>query len=377
MQVQSSLIMNYAELANAGVHEQPVYEPGKPIGYVAQEFGLEPAQIAKLASNENPFGASPKAMAAAQASLKSAHLYPDGGCGELRAAIAEVRGVDEGTIIVGNGSNEIIELLGHAFLRPGLEVVMGEQAFIVYKLVTKLFGATPVEVPMLDFGHNLKAMRAAVTDRTRLLFVASPNNPTGMANSEADLIELAESLPEHVILCLDEAYAEYLESSPDLRLQIETGRKVFCLRTFSKIYGLGGLRVGYGYGDSKLIQLLQRVRQPFNVSSVAQAAATAALSDHGFLDMCRSANEAGRKQLVEGMEALGYATIGGQANFVLSMVGDGGAFFKALQQRGIIVRPLAPYGMAEFVRITIGTPTDNERLLEATREIAQSSEVSA
>ena len=377
MQVQSSLIMNYAELANAGVHEQPVYEPGKPIEYVAQEFGLEPAQIAKLASNENPFGASPKALAAAQASLKSAHLYPDGGCGELRAAIAEVRGVDEGTIIVGNGSNEIIELLGHAFLRPGLEVVMGEQAFIVYKLVTKLFGATPVEVPMLDFGHNLKAMRAAVTDRTRLLFVASPNNPTGMANSEADLIELAESLPEHVILCLDEAYAEYLERAPDLRLQIETGRKVFCLRTFSKIYGLGGLRVGYGYGDSKLIQLLQRVRQPFNVSSVAQAAATAALSDHGFLDMCRSANEAGRKQLVEGMEALGYATIGGQANFVLSMVGDGGAFFKALQLRGIIVRPLAPYGMAEFVRITIGTPTDNERLLEATREIAQSSEVSA
>ena len=377
MQVQSSLIMNYAELANAGVHEQPVYEPGKPIGYVAQEFGLEPAQIAKLASNENPFGASPKALAAAQASLKSAHLYPDGGCGELRAAIAAVRGVDEDTIIVGNGSNEIIELLGHAFLRPGLEVVMGEQAFIVYKLVTKLFGATPVEVPMLDFGHNLKAMRAAVTDRTRLLFVASPNNPTGMANSEADLIELAESLPEHVILCLDEAYAEYLESSPDLRLQIETGRKVFCLRTFSKIYGLGGLRVGYGYGDSKLIQLLQRVRQPFNVSSVAQAAATAALSDHGFLDMCRSANEAGRKQLVDGMEALGYATIGGQANFVLSMVGDGGAFFKALQLRGIIVRPLAPYGMAEFVRITIGTVTENERLLEATREIAQSSEVSA
>ena len=369
--------MKYAELANTGVHELPVYEPGKPIEYVAQEFGLEPTQIAKLASNENPFGASPKALSAAQASLKSAHLYPDGGCGELRAAIAEVRGVDESTIIVGNGSNEIIELLGHAFLRPGLEVVMGAQAFIVYKLVTKLFGATPVEVPMLDYGHNLKAMRAAVTDRTRLLFVASPNNPTGMANTEADLIELAESLPEHVILCLDEAYAEYLESAPDLRLQIENGRKVFCLRTFSKIYGLGGLRVGYGYGNSKLIQLLQRVRQPFNVSSVAQAAATAALSDHGFLDMCRSANEAGRKQLVEGMEALGYATIGGQANFVLSMVGDGAALFKALQKRGIIVRPLYSYGMSEFVRITIGTATENEGLLEATREIAQNPEVSA
>ena len=368
--------MKYAELANAGVHEQPVYEPGKPIEYVALEFGLDPTQIAKLASNENPFGASPKAMAAAQASLNSVHLYPDGACGQLRAAIAEVRGVDEDTIIVGNGSNEIIELLGHAFLRPGLEVVMGEQAFIVYKLVAKLFGATPVEVPMLDFGHDLKAMRAAVTDHTRLLFVASPNNPTGMANTEAGLVELAESLPEHVILCLDEAYAEYLESAPDLRGQIAAGRKVVCLRTFSKIYGLGGLRVGYGYGDPRLIQLLQRVRQPFNVSLVAQAAATAALSDHKFVDMCRSANEAGRKQLVEGMQALGYKTIGGQANFVLSKVGDSGVFFKALQQRGIIVRPLTPYGMAEFVRITIGTLAENERLLDVTREITQSSQAS-
>lgn len=362
--------MKYAELANAGVHEQPVYEPGKPIEYVAQEFGLDPTQIAKLASNENPFGPSPKAMAAARASLKSAHLYPDGGCCRLRAAIAEARGVAEGDIIVGNGSNEIIELLGHAFLRPGLEVVMGSQAFIVYKLVTKLFGAIPVEVPMVDYGHDLKAMGAAVTDKTRLLFVASPNNPTGVANSEADLVELAESLPEHVILCLDEAYAEYLESAPDLRTQIAAGRKVFCMRTFSKIYGLGGLRVGYGYGAPELIQLLQQVRQPFNINSVAQAAATAALSDLEFVDHCRSANEAGRAHLVEGLEALGYAAVGGQANFVLANVGDGAAFFQASQKRGIIVRPLAPYGMAPYVRITIGTDSENSRLLEVAREVA-------
>jgi histidinol-phosphate aminotransferase len=363
--------MKYAELANAGVHEQPVYEPGKPIEYVAQEFGLDPTRIAKLASNENPFGASPKAMAAAQASLKSIHLYPDGGCGKLRAAIAQERGVGEDTIIIGNGSNEIIELLGHAFLRHGLEVVMGAQAFIVYKLVTKLFGATPVEVPMADFGHDLKAMRAAVTDKTRLLFVASPNNPTGVANSEADLIELAESLPEQVILCLDEAYAEYLETAPDLRAQISAGRKVFCMRTFSKIYGLGGLRVGYGYGAPELIQLLQRVRQPFNINSVAQAAATAALSDYEFVDRCRTANEAGRAQLVEGLEALGYKIVGGQANFVLCDVGNGAEFFQALQRRGLIVRPLAPYGMGAYVRITIGTESENARLLEAAHEIAQ------
>jgi histidinol-phosphate aminotransferase len=362
--------MKYAELANAGVHEQPVYEPGKPIEYVAQEFGLDPTQIAKLASNENPFGPSPMALAAAQGALKQAHLYPDGGCDKLRKAIAETRGVGEDGIIIGNGSNEIIELLGHAFLRPGLEVVMGAQAFIVYKLVAKLFGATPVEVPMADFGHDLEAMRAAVTERTRLLFVASPNNPTGVANREADLVELAESLPEHVIFCLDEAYAEYLESAPDLRAQISAGRKVFCMRTFSKIYGLGGLRVGYGYGAPDLIQFLQRVRQPFNVSSVAQSAATAALADHEFVEHCRSANEVGRAQLVAGLEALGYPTLGGEANFVLSEVGDGGAFFRALQQRGIIVRPLVPYGMPAHVRITIGTKTENMRLLQAARETA-------
>ncbi len=363
--------MKYAELANAGVHEQPVYEPGKPIEYVAQEFGLDPTQIAKLASNENPFGASPKAMVAAQASLKQAHLYPDGGCCKLRKAIADVRGVGEDALIIGNGSNEIIELLGHAFLRPGLEVVMGDQAFIVYKLVTKLFGATPVEVPMVDFGHDLKAMRAAVTERTRLMFVASPNNPTGVANTEADLIELAASLPEHVILCLDEAYAEYLETAPDLRALVAAGRKVFCMRTFSKIFGLGGLRVGYGYGDPELIQLLQRVRQPFNVNAVAQAAATAALTDDAFVEHCRTVNEAGRVQLVEGMEALGYSTVGGQANFVLSNVGDGKGFFQELQKRGIIIRPLAPYGMAEYVRITIGTEAENTRLLKAASEVVE------
>jgi histidinol-phosphate aminotransferase len=360
--------MKYAELANAGVHEQPVYEPGKPIEAVAQEFGLDPAQIAKLASNENPFGPSPAAVEAAQSALGSAHLYPDGACSKLRKAIAGDRGIAEDAIIVGNGSNEIIELLGHAFLRPGLEVVMGAQAFIVYKLVCKLFGATPIEVPMLEYGHDLKAMRAAVTERTRLLFVASPNNPTGVANAEADLVELAESLPEQVIFCLDEAYAEYLEEAPDLRAQISAGRKVFCLRTFSKIYGLGGFRVGYGYGNPEMVQLLQRVRQPFNVSAIAQAAATAALGDHGFVENCRRANEAGRRQLVHGLEALGFETTGGQANFVLANVGDGPVFFQALQEVGMIVRPLSGYGMPEHVRITIGTEAENARLLEAARD---------
>jgi histidinol-phosphate aminotransferase len=369
--------MKYAELANAGVHQQPVYEPGKPIETVAREYGLDPANIAKLASNENPFGPSPKAVAAGELALKSAQLYPDGSCHALRQKIAAQRGVSPESILVGNGSNEIIELLGHAFLRPGLEVVMGAQAFIVYKLVAKLFGATPVEVPMTDFGHDLDAMLAAVTERTRLLFVASPNNPTGIANTEADLLKLAEGLPEHVILCLDEAYAEYLQHAPDLSAAIHAGRKVVCMRTFSKIYGLGGLRVGYAYGDPELIALLHRVRQPFNVNAVAQAAATAALDDLEFVEMCRTENEVGRKVLCEGLAALGFETVGGAANFVLSRVGDGVAVFEALQRRGIIVRPLAPYGMPEYVRITIGRSDENERLLSTLSELLEAVEVAS
>lgn len=364
--------MKYAELANSGVLEQPVYEPGKPIESVAREFGLDPLKIAKLASNENPFGASPLGMAAAERAIRSIHLYPDGGCYDLREKIAEVRGVSPEAVLIGNGSNEIIELLGHAFLRPGDEVVMGAQAFIVYKLVAKLFGATPVEVPMPGFCHDVDAMLAAVTERTRLLFVASPNNPTGMANAESDLIRLAEQLPEHVIFCLDEAYAEYLEQAPDLRAAISAGRKVVCMRTFSKIYGLGGLRVGYAYGDPELIQLLQRVRQPFNVNSVAQAAATAALGDLKFLEKCRVENEAGRQFLCDGLTAMGFETHAGQANFVLSRVGNGKMIFEQLQQRGIIIRPLAPYGMPEYIRITIGTAAENAKLLAMLGELVES-----
>ncbi len=367
--------MKYAEFANAGVHEQPVYEPGKPIEVVAREYGLHPELICKLASNENPFGPSPRAVVAGEHALKSAHLYPDGSCYELRQKISEKRGISPESILVGNGSNELIELLGHLFLRPGLEVVMGSQAFIVYKLVTRLFGAVPVEVPMAEFGHDLEAMLAAVNSRTRLLFVASPNNPTGIANTEADLLALIDRLPEHVILCLDEAYAEYLEHAPDLTSAIRAGHKVVCMRTFSKIYGLGGLRIGYAYADPELIELLYRVRQPFNVNSIAQAAALAALDDEAFIAKCRTENEKGRTLLTKGLDALGFETIGGAANFVLSRVGDGVACFEALQKRGIIVRPLSVYGLPDYVRITIGRAEENERLLGSLTDLLASGEI--
>ena len=357
--------MKYTELANAGVQMQPVYEPGKPVEVVAREHGLTPESVCKLASNENPFGPSPKAVAAGLNALKNAHLYPDGSCHELCLKIAKKRGIVPESILVGNGSNELIELLGHLFLKPGLEIVMGSQAFIVYKLVALLFGATPVEVPMSDFGHDLEAMLAAVNANTRMLFIASPNNPTGIANEEADLLALVDRLPEHVILCLDEAYAEYLEHAPDLTTAIRAGRKVICLRTFSKIYGLGGLRIGYAYADPELIGLLHRVRQPFNVNSIAQAAAVAALDDEAFTSMCRDENEKGRKLLCEGLSSLGFKTTGGSANFVLSRVGDAVACFEALQKQGVIVRPLGVYGLPDYVRITIGRQEENQRLLDS------------
>ena len=367
--------MKYAELVNAGVHVQPVYEPGKPIETVAREYGLDLGSICKLASNENPFGASPKAIAAGTLALKNTHLYPDGSCYELCRKIAQKHAVSSESILVGNGSNELIELLGHVFLRPGLEVVIGSQAFIVYKLVTKLFGALPVEVPMSHFGHDLEAMLAAVTPSTRMVFVASPNNPTGIANTEADLLALIDQLPEHVILCLDEAYAEYLEQAPDLRAAIRAGHKIVCLRTFSKIYGLGGLRIGYAYANPELIALLHRVRQPFNVNSIAQAAASAALDDVEFVTMCREKNREGRKLLCEGLSALGFETVGGDANFVLSRVGEAVSCFEALQRRGIIVRPLGAYGLPEYVRITIGRPEENKRLLDSLADLLESGRI--
>lgn len=355
--------MNYAEIANKGVLTQPVYVPGKSIETVAREYGIDLDSIAKLASNENPLGPSPKAMDAMARAIDQAHLYPDGSCHALREKIAAVRGLKADSIIVGNGSNEIIELLGHCFLRPGVEVVMGAQAFIVYKLVALLFGARPVEVPMPNFRHDVDALLEAVNERTAMVFVASPNNPTGQSNTESELVHLAEHLPPGVLLCVDEAYAEYLEHAVDLRHLIEEGRPLIALRTFSKIYGLGGMRVGYGYAAPELIALLQRVRQPFNVNSLAQVGACAALDDSDFVRRCQLANATGRQQLSVGLKQLGFSCFTGDANFVMCRVGEGRRLFEQLQSRGIIVRPLDPYGLNEYVRISIGTETENARLL--------------
>lgn len=357
--------MTFAELANKGILTQPIYEPGKPIDQVARELGLDPKGIIKLASNENPFGPSLMAVAAAERALREAHLYPDGGYYALRQKLATKWSLGMDQFVIGDGSNELLELLGHAFLAPGLECVMHQSSFIVYKLVTLMFGATPVEVPLVNLQQDLQQLAAAITPRTRLVFLSSPANPVGCVNTEAEIIELVKALPPHVILVLDEAYVEYLDRAPDLRPLIAEGHKIICLRTFSKIYGLASLRIGYGYAARELIAIVQRARQPFNVNGVAVAAALAALDDHGFVEKCRRENHAGRILLEAGCRKLGLAFVPGGGNFLLVKVGDGAGVFGALQERGIITRPVKPYGLPEWLRITIGTEAQNERFLSA------------
>jgi histidinol-phosphate aminotransferase len=355
--------MNFQQLVRPSVLTQPVYEPGKPIEDVARELGLDPATIIKLASNENPFGPSPRALEAATRALRQSELYPDGGCFALRQRLAKKWALAPEQFVVGNGSNELIELLGHVLLGPGDEVVMGAPAFIVYKLVALLFGAKAVEVPLVNHRHDLEALRRAITPATKLVFLPSPNNPTGTANTAEEIHAFARSLPPQVVFALDEAYAEFLENPPDLRPLIAEGRKVIGLRTFSKIYGLASLRVGYGYASPELAGLLNRVRQPFNVNAIGQAAALAALDDEAFAARCARENRAGLVQLEKGFRAQGREFVPSVANFMLVKVGDGARVFDALQRRGVIVRPMKPYGMPEWLRVTVGTPEQNQRLL--------------
>ena len=357
--------MDASQFAQPRILNQPIYQPGKPISHVAREFGLDPAKIDKLASNENPLGPSPNALEAVAAALREMHLYPDGSCWELTGKLAARLGVGRDQLVFGNGSNEVLELVAHAFLGPDTEAVMGVNGFIVYKLSTLLMGAKPVEVPMPGFAHDLAAMRAAITPRTRVVWIASPNNPTGTANTEAELFAFVRSLPEHVLFVLDEAYAEYQDHAPDLRPLIAEGRAVLCARTFSKIYGLAGLRVGYGYTRPDVAALLQRAREPFNVNSLAQAAAVAALDDADFVRRNRETNRAGLKQLMAGFRALGLPFVPSEANFIMVEVAGAAQAFVFLQKRGTIVRPVG--GLPNHLRITVGTADQNERCLDGLR----------
>ncbi len=360
--------MNLTQLANPRILDQPVYQPGKPIEKVAQDYNLDPNEVCKLASNENPWGASPNAIAAGKEAFHNVHLYPDGSGLALRQKISSHLKINSKQIILGNGSNEIIELLGHVFLNNDDEVIVGEHAFIVYKLTALLMGVHPVVTPMPNFIHDLNNIKNAITDKTKLIFLPSPNNPTGTANTPEEIIDFATSLPEHVIFCFDEAYAEYLENPPDLRPLINEGRKIIAMRTFSKIHGLAGLRIGYGYSNESIINLLQKARQPFNVNAIAQAAAIASLDDSDWVHQCRKRNQEGMRQMQNGLKELGLDFIPSQANFLMVNVGDGQKVFQALQKLGVIVRPLAK-SINQYLRISIGTEKENTDALFALGQV--------
>ncbi len=349
----------------------PVYVPGKPIEEVAREVGLEAASIVKLASNENPLGPSPKALAAMERVLRNLHLYPDGNAFYLKRRLAEWLGVAPANLILGNGSNEIIEFIGHAVLRPGDEVVVSQYCFAVYPIVTALFGATLVTVPARDLGSDIPAMLAAITPRTRVLFLANPNNPTGTLTSHEDLKRLLDGVPPHVLLVLDEAYVEFLDNPFDSLGLIRSGAhpNLILMRTFSKIFGLAGLRLGYGVASPALVAALEKVRQPFNLNAIAQAGALAALEDGDHLAATRENNRRGREFLEETFRGLGLDFVPSAGNFVLVRVGDGARVFQELQRRGLITRPMASYQLPEWLRITVGTTAENERLVVALREV--------
>ncbi|MCA1658801.1 MAG: histidinol-phosphate transaminase, partial [Verrucomicrobiaceae bacterium] len=285
------------EIANPHLRDLAVYEPGKPIEETAREFGADADSIIKLASNENPLGPSPKAVAAMGAALQNAQLYPDGGGFYLRSALAKRLGFSRENIILGNGSNEIIEFAGHAFLSPGDEVITSEHAFIAYKLVAALMGARTIEVPSRDYHHHVDAIIDAITPKTRAIFIANPNNPTGTLIPQDKIDNLLSRVPSKVLFVFDEAYYEYVDAPPDTLQYVQQGRYVIVLRTFSKIAGLAGLRIGYGIAPRELISMLHKTRQPFNVNSLAQIAALAALDDEEHYRATKAVADEGRAYL--------------------------------------------------------------------------------
>lgn len=355
---------------NPALNRIPVYQPGRPIEEVAREMGLSAAGIIKLASNENPFGPSPKAVAAMQQALTGVHLYPDGNAFYLKQKLAAKLGVEPANLILGNGSNEIIEFVGHALLSPGTEVVVSQYCFAVYPIVTHLFGANLVTVPAKSYGHDLPAMLSAITPRTRIVFVAQPNNPTGTLAPREDLIRLINEIPDEVLLALDEAYIEFLEDAPDFASLIRQGARpnLILMRTFSKIYGLAGLRIGYGIAHPDLVAALEKIRQPFNINLLAQVAALAALDDTDHVRKTRRNNLAGIEFFQRAFRDLKLEQIPSHANFILLRVGDGQRVFTSLQQKGVITRPMGGYGLPEWIRISIGTPQENQRCLEALQQ---------
>ncbi|WP_165671255.1 histidinol-phosphate transaminase [Metapseudomonas otitidis] len=363
---------DFLALAQPGVQKLSPYVPGKPVDELARELDLDPSGIVKLASNENPLGPSPKALDAIRAELAELTRYPDGNGFELKRRLAERCGVMPAQVTLGNGSNDILDLVARAYLAPGLNAVFSEYAFAVYPIATQAVGAVGKVVPARDFGHDLPAMLAAIDANTRVVFIANPNNPTGTWFGPAALESFLAQVPENVLVVLDEAYIEYAEGDelPDGLDYLARYPNLLVSRTFSKAYGLASLRVGYGLSSAQVADVLNRVRQPFNVNSLALAAACAALDDADYLAESRRINDAGMLQLEEGFRALGLTWIPSKGNFIAVDFGrDAAPINAALLREGVILRPVGGYGMPTFLRVSIGLPAENARCLEALAKV--------
>ncbi|WP_407315681.1 histidinol-phosphate transaminase [Pseudomonas sp. nanlin1] len=359
---------DFLALAQTGVQQLSPYVPGKPVDELARELNLDPAGIVKLASNENPLGPSPKVLQAITTALAELTRYPDGNGFDLKARLGEQCGVQPNQVTLGNGSNDILELVARAYLAPGLNAVFSEHAFAVYPIVTQAVSAGARVIPAKDWGHDLPAMLAAIDDKTRVVFIANPNNPTGTWFGPEALGDFLAAVPSHVLVVLDEAYIEYAQGGelPDGLDYLAEHPNLLVSRTFSKAYGLASLRVGYAVSSPVIADVLNRVRQPFNVNSLALAGACAALADQQYLARSRAVNEEGMQQLQAGLQALGLTWIPSKGNFLAVDLGrEAASIFQGLLREGVIVRAVANYGMPNHLRVTIGLPAENQRFLDA------------
>jgi histidinol-phosphate aminotransferase len=362
------MLIDLCELSPSYVRSIAPYQPGKPISELAREMGMDEAKIVKLASNENPRGIGPRTRAAIEAAIADIARYPDGNGFELKQALAKRYGVDAGSIVLGNGSNDVLELVALAFLGPGRAAVFSQHCFAVYPLATQARGARSIVVPAKDYGHDLETMAKAVDDETYVAWLANPNNPTGtFARSEA-IEAFLRRVPERVLVVLDEAYNEYLphDLKADSARWLKRHPNLVITRTFSKAYGLAGLRVGYALAHPSVADVMNRVRQPFNVNSMALAAAAAALDDMEFVARSYAENLQGLRQLEEGARRLALDFIPSYGNFITARVGKAAEIYKRLLRRGVIVRPIGGgYGLPEHLRVTVGTAQENEKFLGA------------
>jgi len=357
------------KLVRKNVLDFQPYLPGKPIEEVKRELGL--ARVDKLASNENPLGPSPRAVSAMKKSLSRVNLYPDGSGFYLKKVLAKRLKMKPENIILGSGTDEIIEIIGKTFLDPVDEIIVSEHAFIRYEMAGELMGCQVKRVPMKNFTHDLEAMKKAITPKTKIIFIANPNNPTGTYVAEGEVKTFMKDLPEDIMVVFDEAYREYVtrKDYPQTLPYVKQGKMLIVLHTFSKIYGLAGLRIGYGIGKSELIGFMERIRPPFNTNSLAQIAALASLSDETHVKRSRELVGRERKYLERNLEKMGVEFVPSVANHILLRVGNGQNVFEKLLKKGIIVRPMVEYDLPEFIRVTVGLPQQNRRFINVLREV--------